>query len=92
MNSPSTLALDRGVRKICSDQVEHRRRLVEGRDPNRIGTPRSSAIARTYQPWDRERVVIDTATTGVEEAVAKIREAIPSSPQLPSQAVDRHRS
>ena len=64
------------VEVICSDHAAHRRRLVERRDPHRIGTPRSFAIAKTYQPWDRERVVIDTATMSVEEAVARIREAI----------------
>jgi predicted kinase len=64
------------VEVISSDQAEHRQRLIEGRDPSRPGTPRSFAMANTYQPWDRERIVIDTATTSVGEAVATIRKAI----------------
>jgi hypothetical protein len=68
------------VEVICSDQAELSRRLEEGRDPSRVGTPRWVPVARGYQPWEQERIVIDTATMSVDGAVAKIREAITLSP------------
>ena len=64
------------IEVVCSDQAEHRRRLYDRREPTRTGTPQSFAVAKRYQAWDRERMVIDTSTTSVEEAVGKIRKAI----------------
>jgi predicted kinase len=56
---------------VCSDPAEHRRR-VETRpsDVPGLALPDWPAvIARDYHPWDRERLVIDTAGGGVAEAV-----------------------
>jgi len=54
---------------VCSDVTEHRRR-VEARhlaDPSWRSW--QEVLDRDYRPWQRERVVIDTATTTVERAV-----------------------
>ena len=55
---------------VCSDATEHRRR-VEARH---LADPRwptwQNVLDRDYRPWQRERVVIDTAHVGVERAVA----------------------
>lgn len=64
----------------CSDPVEHRRR-VETRTADIPGLPALSwrdVVARDYQPWDRPRVVIDTAGQSVEDNVATLRAAIAS--------------
>jgi len=59
---------------ICSDEAEHRRR-VETRtsDVNGLSKPTWSAVLeREYEPWNREHLVIDTATTSPESAVDMI--------------------
>jgi predicted kinase len=64
----------------CSDAAEHRRR-VETRTTDVPGLPALSwrdVVARDYQPWDRERVVIDTAGQSVEHNVTTLRAAIAS--------------
>ena len=62
------------VEVICSDEAEHRRR-VESRvsDVDGLSKPTWSAVLkREYEPWSRERLVIDTATTSPESAVDRI--------------------
>jgi predicted kinase len=57
---------------VCSDPGEHRRR-VEGRAADIPGhSPPSWAdvVTREYLPWDRDLIRIDTAKTGLEQAVA----------------------
>jgi len=57
---------------VCSDPAEHRRR-VESRVadiPGHALPTWADVVARDYRPWDRDLVRIDTARTGVEEAVA----------------------
>ena len=69
-------ALD--VEIICSDAPEHRRR-VETRVtdvPGLVLPTWSEVVERDYRPWDRERLVVDTARADVNESVGKIREAI----------------
>jgi hypothetical protein len=59
---------------ICSDESEHRRR-VETRVTDVDGLPKpawSAVLKREYEPWNRERLVIDTATTSPESAVDRI--------------------
>jgi predicted kinase len=69
-------ALD--VEIVCSDADEHRRR-VETRqadiDGFRLPTWRE-VVERHYEPWIRDRIVIDTAGEGLTESVARIRKAI----------------
>lgn len=62
----------------CSDPAEHRRR-VEGRTAEIAGmrVPTwAEVIARDYRPWDRERIVIDTAGMDVDDTIAAILSAI----------------
>jgi len=51
------------VEVICSNAAEHRRR-VETREVDVEGLKLPTweeVVARDYEPWDRERIVIDTA-------------------------------
>jgi predicted kinase len=60
------------VEIVCSDPREHRRR-VESRVadvPGHALPAWADVVARDYQPWDRDLIRIDTARTGVEEAIA----------------------
>jgi predicted kinase len=62
------------VEIICSDAVEHRRR-VETRtaDPPGFTLPAwRDVVERDYRPWDRERTVVDTAMSSVDDCVARI--------------------
>jgi predicted kinase len=64
---------------VCSDLREHRNR-VETRKTDITGLRAPSwdeVVSREYEPWDRERIVIDTAGRSVEQNVKSIREAIP---------------
>jgi predicted kinase len=66
------------VEIICSDGDEHRRRVAT-RTSDIPGLPLPTwddIEAGGYQPWDRERIVIDTAERSVEESVAAIRSAL----------------
>jgi predicted kinase len=59
---------------ICSDAVEHRRR-VEGRIidvPGLIAPDWASVQAHDYEPWSEPRLVIDTAQLDPDEAAASI--------------------
>ncbi|UEM19203.1 AAA family ATPase [Skermanella mucosa] len=67
-----SLVLD--VEVICSDEVEHRRR-VEARVPDIHGfkLPTWPTIkARNYVPWTEPRLVVDTAFLSPADAVAEI--------------------
>lgn len=62
------------VEVICSDEAEHRRR-VETRttDVEGLAKPTWTAVVeREYEPWTRERLVIDSATTSPENAAYAI--------------------
>ena len=64
----------------CSDLKEHRRR-VEARASDIPGLQLPTweeVVSREYHAWDREHLVIDTATTTVEKSVITIREALPT--------------
>jgi len=59
------------VEVVCSDPVEHRRR-AEGRRLDIPGlTPPTwrEITERDYEPWHRDRVVVDTAGVSVESCV-----------------------
>lgn len=59
------------VEVVCSDPVEHRRR-AESRvlDVPGLANPTWDAIvAREYEQWTRDRLVVDTATVDADEAV-----------------------
>lgn len=62
------------VEIVCSDPVEHRRR-AENRSvdvPGLVLPTWQQILDREYEPWTRSRLVIDTAVTSVEKAVAAI--------------------
>jgi hypothetical protein len=59
----------------CSDADEHQRR-VEGRssDISGLKLPTWEEVkAREYEPWNRRRIVVDTAGVTVKQAVRMIR-------------------
>jgi predicted kinase len=62
------------VEVICSDAVEHRRR-VETRTADIEGHQLPSwqaVVARRYETWDRPHIVVDTALLSVEEQVSAL--------------------
>jgi predicted kinase len=62
------------VEGICSDAVEHRRR-VETRtaDIEGLRQPTWQAVVdRHYESWDREHIVVDTALLDVDEQVSAL--------------------
>ena len=62
------------VEVVCSDVVEHRRR-VENRASDVVGLTKptwAEVIGREYESWSRPHVTIDSATTSVEQAVQQI--------------------
>jgi predicted kinase len=66
------------VEVICSDASLHRRR-VETRPadiPGHVHPTWLEVTEREYHPWDRERLLIDTARQDVSAAVATIRQAL----------------
>lgn len=69
------------VEVVCSDVDEHKTR-VESRTPDIAGhrSPTwADVMARDYQPWDGERLVVDTAGLDVGESVRAILSRIPGS-------------
>jgi predicted kinase len=66
------------VEVVCSDPAEHRRR-VETRTsdvPGLVLPTWRQVTGREYEPWDRERLVVDTAHVGPDGAAARISEAV----------------
>ncbi|MEW6435585.1 MAG: AAA family ATPase [Pseudomonadota bacterium] len=66
---------------VCSDLAEHRRR-VETRlgDIPGLNLPDWQSVAdRDYQPWDRERILIDTAGRDVETCIGIVLAAVPGA-------------
>jgi predicted kinase len=64
----------RVVEVVCSDVVEHRRR-VEARESDWEGhaVPTWAAVeAREYEPWYEPRLVVDTCAEAAEDSVARI--------------------
>ncbi len=67
------------VEIICSDPAEHRRR-VESRAsdiPGLVLPSWKDVATREYHPWDRPRIVIDTALQSVDDCVDRLRDALP---------------
>jgi predicted kinase len=63
---------------VCSDASEHRRR-VESRSADISGLVVPTwldVVNRTYEPWDREHVVLDTAGDSIDHLVDRIETLI----------------
>ncbi|MFC4506972.1 MULTISPECIES: AAA family ATPase [Streptomyces] len=66
------------VEVVCSDAAEHRRR-VETRSVDVPGLPMpgwAEVVGREYEPWERERVVVDTSGQRPEESLAALLRAL----------------
>ena len=62
------------VEVVCSDLTEHRRRVEERTSDIPGLTPPTwqSVMRHGFQPWDRARLVLDTAPLSPEQAVAAV--------------------
>jgi predicted kinase len=70
------------IEVTCSDRAEHRRR-VETRSTDIRGLKLPSwddVLRREYEPWVSPRLMIDTATRSVAEALAELRSRIDAVP------------
>jgi predicted kinase len=70
----STASMLVEVEVICSDSLEHRRR-VENRKadiPGHVLPTWEAVVALTYEPWERPRLVIDTAQCSASAAAQRI--------------------
>jgi predicted kinase len=66
------------IEVVCSDPTEHRRR-VETRATDAPGLALPSwqdVVERDYEPWDRSRIVLDTAGCTILEALKELRRRI----------------
>jgi len=80
------------IEVVCSDTDEHRRR-VETRTIDDAGdvaglTPPTwrQVVGREYEPWDRPRLVVDTANRTPAETLAELRSRFDgSSSEVPPQ-------
>ncbi|MFF2202217.1 AAA family ATPase [Streptomyces sp. NPDC058145] len=78
-------AVGKGVRVVevevaCSDPAEHRRR-VTSRSADIPGLPLpdwQQVVDREYEPWDRERVVVDTAGQSPHQSLALLLRGLAS--------------
>jgi len=66
------------VEVICSDRTAHRHRIAARRSQSpEAGHPDWAAVcARGFQPWDRCRVLIDTAKAAPAQALATLIAAL----------------
>lgn len=63
---------------ICSDIAEHRHR-VEARSADISGFKLptwNAVVSRSYEPWDTEHIVIDTAGQTVEQSVTRLQQML----------------
>jgi predicted kinase len=62
------------IEVVCSDLVEHRRRVEERKsDIDGLAVPSWQAVvARAYSPWHEPHIVIDTAQLTAEQAIALV--------------------
>jgi predicted kinase len=66
------------VEVICSDPLEHRRR-VEGRTsdiPGLISPTWQAVLERDYEPWEEPQLIIDTARLSRYEAISMVERHI----------------
>ncbi|MGW0834647.1 AAA family ATPase [Streptomyces prunicolor] len=63
---------------VCSDPDEHRRRVASRSvDIPDLPLPDwEQVVGREYEPWNRDRIVVDTAGQGPEDSLASLLEAL----------------
>lgn len=68
------------VETVCSDKAEHKRRVTSRKsDVEGLCLPNwQQVVDREYEPWNRERLVLDTAALSIQEAVADVVATCPS--------------
>lgn len=79
------------VEVVCSDVAEHRRR-VQGRTSDVEGLVKPSwqqVMDRAYEPWTRDRLVVDTAVLDVDAACRVVHGAVRSLSRDHAQQLDR---
>ena len=64
------------VEVVCADGREHRRRVEQRLAAG--GPTWEEVVSRDYRAWDRDHIVIDTASRTVEQCVALLRGALPA--------------
>ena len=59
------------VEVVCTDVEEHRRRIETRKSevPGLVLPDWEAVIERDYHPWDRDRVIVDTAGRKLEECI-----------------------
>ncbi|MPZ55638.1 MAG: AAA family ATPase [Rhizobiales bacterium] len=62
------------VEIVCSDTVEHRRRVEQRVVVQTLSW--QEVVAREIQPWTRDHIVIDTAGRTIEDCLAQLTAAI----------------
>ena len=71
---------------VCPDPVEHRRR-VESREPDIAGHTLPTwrdVVERDYRPWDRDRLVVDTARCDTSRGVRAIERYLSAAARFPT--------
>ena len=66
------------IEVVCSDPAEHRRR-VENRAvdiPGLVPPTWQEVVDRDYEPWDSERILVDTANRAVADSLVELQQAI----------------
>lgn len=68
------------VEVVCSDPAEHRRRVTSrSTDIPDLPLPDwQQVVDREYEPWDRERVVVDTAGQSPQQSLALLLRGLAS--------------
>jgi predicted kinase len=66
------------IEVVCSDAHEHRRRIdTRATDVAGLALPTwQQVIDRDYEPWDRPRIVVDTANRTADNAFDELRSRI----------------
>lgn len=69
------------IEVCCSDAQQHQNRVKERITdiPGLISPTWESIINRPYESWDREHLILDTATLSPDQSVEKILSTIPHS-------------
>lgn len=71
------------VEVVCADPDEHRRRVEErAAEVRGLVLPTwAEIVARPYEPWDRDRLIVDTARLTPDECVAVILATLWTPPE-----------